>query len=517
MVEAALRELEEGGYIAPQVGGTPVWQDSRQGAETGQQSEPPQPMSQFSVFGPQTGAPNSQVRAGAASGFPSLGKPSLSPRGRAGESGFKPSMAPQPYQRTVPEHVAGNADAGRWRLRRRHLALGLGGIMLLGVAIALLYPYDRFKPAFETSASQYIGAPVKIGAIGMALLPMPHFRLSNLSIGASGEGRVAEVRIASPWALLGGKPLQISRIDVTGVQLMASQLVAMPFFKVDGPVSGVALVRKLHFEHSRLVFGEGAEFPDIYGQLDFQADGKLDKATIESDDRTMLVEARPGPLGIALNIEGRAWKPAGTTAQFASLQAKGILQKDKLLVQNIDTTFLGGVLRGDWLLDWGHGLAMAGDATLSRIDTRKLGAAFAPSLKLEGEMSGTVKLRSSAANWEALWRNAEVVLNTEITRGTLYGVDLGEAARRNGVSEVRAGVTKFDRLRSTISINPRQIALKDVRMDAGMVTAAGQFVAGRDGQVDGNMAVTLQTSVAKMNVPVHVYGSLPDLIAVGQR
>lgn len=515
LVEAALRELEEGGFIARQQGGSLDWEDSRK-MDPGLQSEPPQPMSQFSVFGPQTGTPNSKVMASAASNFSTFSGPVPATRRGAAEGGFKPSMAPPPYQ-PAQERAAGKDDTGRWRPGRRHLWLGLGGGLLLLVGTALFYPYERFKPAFETTASQYIGAPVKIGGISMALLPMPHLKLNDLSVGGSAAGRIAEVRIASPFALLGSKPLQISRIDVSGAQLMAGQLVVMPFFKVNGSVSGDPLIRKVHFDRSKLVFAEGVEFQDVYGELYFQPDGKLDKATIESEDRTMLVEARPGPLGIALTIEGRAWKPTGTTAEFASLQAKGILQKDKLLVQNVDTTFLGGVLRGDWLLDWGNGLAMAGDATLSRIDTRKLGAAFAPALKLEGEMGGTIRLRSSAANWEALWRNAEVVLNTEITRGTLYGVDLGEAARRNGVSEVRAGVTKFDRLRSAVSINSRQIALKDVRMDAGMVTAAGQFAAGRDGQVEGNMTVTLQTSVARMNVPVHVYGVLPDLTAVGRQ
>lgn len=516
LVEAALRELEEGGFIAPTLEAASAWDEIRKTERAAGHSEAPPPMSQFSVFGPQTGgAPDSRTAASAASNFSSFGKPILSTRGGAAESGFKPSMAPPPYQR--PEARVDDNEAGQRRFGGRHLMLGAGGILLLLVGIALFYPYERFKPAFEAATSQYLGATVKIDSIGMALYPTPHFKLTGIAIAGSAEGRIAEVRISSPFALLGSKPVQISRIDVSGAHLMASQLVAMPFFRTDGPASTAALTRKVHFEHSRVVFAEGVAFQDVYGELNFLPDGKLDKATVESDDRTMLVEAKPGPLGIALSIEGRAWKPEGTSAQFASLQAKGILQKDKLLIQNIDTTFLGGILRGDWLLDWGNGLAMAGDATLSRIDTRKLAAAFAPSLKLEGEMSGTIKLRSNARDWQGLWRNAEAVLNTEITRGTLYGVDLGEAARRNGVSEVRAGVTKFDRLRSTISINPRQIVSKDMRMDAGMVTAVGQFAAGRDGQVDGSMAVTLQTSVAKMNVPVHIYGTLPDLTAVGRR
>lgn len=518
LVEAALRELEEGGFIAPILEAASVWEESQKAAKAAAHSDIPQPMSQFSVFGPQTGgAPNSRTTASAASNFSSFGKPILPSKGSVAESGFKPSMAPPPYQQPEQGMPLGDSGFEGRRLGRRHLVLGLASTLLLLVGAALFYPYERFKPAFEAAATQYVGASVKIDSIGMALYPMPHFKLNGISIAGPTEGRIAEVRISSPFALLGSKPVKISRIDVNGAHLMASQLVAMPWFRVDSPASSDVLVGKVHFEHSRVIFTDGVEFQDIYGELSFQPNGKLDKATVESDDRTMLVDAKPGPLGIALSIDGRAWKPAGTNIQFASLQAKGILQKDKLLIQNIDTTFLGGILRGDWLLDWGNGLAMAGDATVNRIDTRKLGAAFVPSLKLEGEMSGTLKLRSNARDWEGLWRNAEAVLNTEITRGTLYGVDLGEAARRNGTSEVRAGVTKFDRLRSTISINPRQIASKDMRMDAGMVTAVGQFAAGRDGQVDCTMAVTLQTSVAKMNVPVHVYGTLPDLTAVGRR
>lgn len=519
LVEAALRELEEGGFIAPILEAASVWEESQKAANVAVHSETPQQMSQFSVFGPQTGgAPNSRITASAPSNFSTFGKPILPSKGGEGAaSGFKPSMAPPPYQQPEPEPLIRDNDTGGRRLGRRHLALGLGGAVLLLAGAALFYPYERFKPAFEAAATQYLGSPVRITSISLALYPMPHLKLNGISIAGSTEGRIAEVRISSPFALLGSKPVKISRIDINGAHLTASQLVAIPSFRVDGPTSSDTQIGKVHFEHSRVIFAEGVEFQDIYGELSFQPNGKLDKATVESDDRTLLVDAKPGPLGIALNIDGRAWKPTGTSLQFASLQAKGILQKDKLLIQNIDTTFLGGILRGDWLLDWGNGLAMAGDATVNRVDTRKLGTAFAPSLKLEGEMSGTLKLRSNARNWEGLWRNAEAVLNTEITRGTFYGVDLGEAARRNGTSEVRTGITKFDRLRSTISINPRQITSKDMRMDAGMVTAVGQFAAGRDGQVDCTLAVTLQTSVATMNVPVHVYGTLPDLTAIGRR
>ncbi len=513
LVQAALRELEEGGYIAPTLEAASVWEESKKAAQVAAKFEASQPLSQFSVFGPKTGG--ATETASAASNFSSFGKPILPTKNGNKDSGFKPSMAPPPYQPDVATSASDQPVAPS--LSRRKVLLGLGGTLLLTLAVSVLYPYDRFKPAIEGAATNFVGSPVRVGGVSAALYPSPHLKLTSVAIGKDGESSVAEVRVSSPLALLGWSSPTISRIEINGARLLAKQLVSMPFFRNDGVTTNGVQVGKLAFEHSRIELAEGVTFQDVFGELNFRPDGRLEKATVESTDRSLLVEAQPSPLGIALNIEGRAWQPFGAATSFASLQAKGVLQADKLLIQNIDTTFLGGILRGNWLLDWSNGLAMAGDATLNRIDARKLGTAFVPALKLEGDVSGTLKLHSSSRDLEGLWRNAEAVLNTEITRGVLYGVDLGEAARRNGVSEVRAGATKFDRLRSTISITPKQVVSKDVRMEAGMVTAAGQFVAGREGQVEGSMAVTLQTSVSSLNVPVRIFGTLPDLTAVGRK
>jgi hypothetical protein len=54
-------------------------------------------------------------------------------------------------------------------------------------------------------------------------------------------------------------------------------------------------------------------------------------------------------------------------------------------------------------------------------------------------------------------------------------------------------------------------------MDAGMVTAVGQFNSGRNGQVDSNMAVTLQTSVSSQSAAVRIFGTLPDLSATTRK
>jgi len=513
LVQAALRELEEGGYIAPTLEAVSVWEESRNKARQEGATDLPQPMSQFSVFGSQTGTGfDAMAVSSAASNFSSFGKPILPTRNGV-VSGFKPSEVP-PSQ-PIPEPVV--SDHGSRPVTRRQWVLGAAGGLCLLLSATLLFPYDRFKPAIEAAATGFAGTPIKVNEVGVAFFPSPHLKLSGLSVGKDSEGRIAEVRVGSLFSLLLGAPVNISRIDITGARLLARQLVALPFFNPGASPRASVLIGRVHVDQSQVILADEVVFHDVFGDLIFRPDASLEKATIESADRSLLVEAQPSQLGIALSIEGRAWQPAGTTVSFASLQAKGVLQSDKLLIQNIDTTFLGGILRGNWLLDWSKGLAMAGDASLSRIDARKLATAFVPSLKLEGDVSGTLRLRSSGQDWAGLWRNAEAILNTEITRGTLYGVDLGEAARRHGTAEVRAGATKFDRLRATVSLTPSQVTSRDLRMDAGMVSASGQFIAGRDGQVEGGMTVTLQSSVSSTIVPLRIFGILPDLTTVGRK
>lgn len=512
LVESALRELEEGGYIAPTIEAVSVWEESKKAAKAEPQLQASQPMSQFSVFGPKSqGATDSKAEPTLGSGFSSFGKPILPAANRANSEAVKrtPEVAPKEQ----PEYSTVGRPLLTWRLA----VLGLAGLIATLAGVLLVYPYERFKPAIETSLAQYLDASVRVEGVGVTLFPMPQLKLTGVHIGNPSDSSIAEIRISSPLSLLGSRPFQISRVDVTGAALSANRLVAMPLFKSGAAGNSIAIIRKIHLDHSQLVLSDNLAFAEIYGEILFKADGVVEKATFETNDRSLLVDVQPSPLGVAMNIEGRAWKPSGTTISFASLQAKGVLQKDRLLVQNLDTTFLGGILKGNWLLDWSNGLAMAGDGTLSRIDGRKLAAALVPSLKIEGDMSGSVRVRSTGRDWNSLWANSEATMNTEITRGVLYGVDLGEAARRNGVSDVRAGATKFDRLRSNITITPKQVAGRDVRMDAGMVTAVGQFVSSREGLVEGNMAVTLQTSVSTVHAPVRVFGTLPDLSATTRK
>jgi uncharacterized protein involved in outer membrane biogenesis len=222
----------------------------------------------------------------------------------------------------------------------------------------------------------------------------------------------------------------------------------------------------------------------------------------------------PTPLGPRLAIEGFGWRPTDAPpVTFDSLHASGLLQKGRLVVNSFDMRTLGGALRGNWLVEWNQGLIMAGNATLERIDCRRMTALFAPSLALEGDLMGNLRLRGSGGDWDSVWANTDVALEAMVLRGVLNGVDLGEAARRGRGSTVRAGSTKFDRLTVNFTIDPRQIRGRNLAMNAGMFIATGQFVATRDREVESSLQVTMQTSVSSLTQTMIVSGTLPNLQA----
>ena len=520
LVENALRELAEGGFIAP------IQETASLGAVSLEEEGPPRKqktaqisaISQFSSFGPRSKTiPEYVAEESAASGFSTFGK-SILPIDHPAEPAAPLLNEEWKNLRTnLRQWFLARGDGlapALAYIRRSALRIGLaggGGLVLALVLLVLFYPYQNFKPGIEAAASVLLQTPVHVGGVGVSVWPRPALVIERLSIGEAGDSTVEQVRIRSPLTLLGRRPHVLPTIEVIGASFMADRLATLPLWAAPSlPANSGLLIRQLRVERMT-VSTLDLSLRDLSGEILFKPDGGVEKATFETVDRSLRLDATPTSQGILLNIDGRAWTPAGSAVSFNALQAKGLLQKGKLLIHQFDSSLLGGVIKGSWLLDWSKGLAMAGDATLNRLDCRKLSAVFIPSLNLDGELAGSLRLRSSGQDWSALWLNVEALLDAEISRGNLHALDLGEVARRGTGAVVRGGSTKFDRLRANVTINPRQVSARDIQMTAGMVTANGQAQAGRDGVVDGNLTVTMQTSVSTIRTPVRVSGRLPDL------
>lgn len=502
LVEDALRELAARGFITPGMDKTQDWWTGGQ--------EAPSDMSEFSTFGPKSvGLFEGGDKSIGAGPFSAFRKPILQSVGKFDSPAIKIKKE---------DGVESRLDqTGRWF---RVLQRSLFGIIILAISLfglALFYPYAHLIPAFEAAASRFLQTPVQIAHIGVTFFPWPQLLLSDIKWGDSADASIDTIRIVSPLSLLSRGQQRISSIDVSGAVIPANHIVALPFFSLrKDSVGGEMIIGEIRLAQSQVTVRDLA-LRDISGVIRFKSDGSIENASFQAVDRSIRFTAMPTGQGLTLNFEGLGWRPFGAVSSFDSLQASGLLQKDKLLIQHFDTIFLGGVFKGSLIFDWRNGLVFAGDTTLSRLDCRKVSATFAPSLKLEGDLAGALHFSAAGDNWENVWQGIEATLDAEITRGTLFGVDLGEAARRGAGSVVRAGSTKFERLQAMLMINAHQIRGSDIQMRAGLMTASGEFVASREGQIDGSVKVNIQTTATSMSVPLAVSGVLPDLAVSGRK
>ena len=505
LVEAALRELESDGFIAPTLEGVSVWEEGVRKAKIN--SAPP--LSDFSSFGP---VPTRSADAGYSQAM-------------AGNfSRFSQASPPKPAQRDLPPNIVTPVIAEKREFIKegkpfpwaRALLMVMVGGFIASLLALFFYPYDNFKPRIEAAASQYLQVPVRIESVELKFSPSPKLLLSNIKIGEQGDSTIESIALP-PFSLLGSGRSEIQRLHVTGASIAVDRLHQFPFF-VSTAREPQAIVSVHRIDIERLSFKAGDLVLDgLSGEVLLRKDGRAEKSEFQTVDRSIRLSALSSPSGLLLNIEGYGWKPfANIPLTFDSLQAKGLLQPGKLVIHSFDSALLGGVIKGSWLFDWTSGISMVGDGSLARLDARKVSAAFAPKLSLEGEMAGAFRLRGNGPSLPGMWRSADAALDLTMTNGVLHGIDLGEAVRRGTGSVIRGGTTKFDQLSGTITFRQNQLLGRNIQLDAGRVTANGQFSAA-DQRVDANLVVTMQTSVSTLRSPVRVTGELPDLSTVANR
>lgn len=503
LVEEAICELEKGGYIVPLAQAESAWEIGLQVARKDQVSA----ISQFSTFGSAKNPASLALENAQASKFSSFGKPVLP---APGGNNKKTERA-----RIAALEESGDIDpSGMNRSRLSLVLVGLIVILLLCIVVVAFYPYHRHKAGIERALSEALQLPVVIDDVSLKLLPRPHLSLQGIRLG-EGQGRLAALQIHGPWKLVFGGVRAAEEITVVDPLLPVQYLLAFANL-TQGKSLSSSMLRRVVVSNLALNTGAPIIFGPLNGNLDFVS-GKFSSAMLETPERSLLLKAVPGVTGVELSIEGRAWRPAGLPINFASLQAKGLLQADKLSISEIDTTFLGGLLKGDWALSWGNGLSMSGTAVLARIDMRQVSADLAPLMKIEGDLSGTLRLQSRGADWMSLWYATTAQIDVEIVRGVIHGVNLGEAARGAVGTTVHAGITKFDKLNAAIAIDAGHVAVRNVQLDAGVMTATGQFVANKDGSVDGRLVLVARSSVASARVPLALNGRLPSLTLVTEK
>ena len=541
LVINALKELEKGGYVCLAADAPSVWEQSKtrvksaitpkpskrssnsaisaasalSGASdfSGFESEivdaaPPSvlPASQFSTFGQPVPAAPAPAPVAAPPAGPGLGE----------KLGMLLARVKESLQdRFVQEESSSEAGPDLKPVRKIKLSTLLTSVLAVVLVLiggtVFLFPYNSYRPDIEKALSQTFGMPVRVANVEATFLPRPGLLLTRVELGGKGEARFGQVLI--PQLLSLGSGTKTIRDVVVSNAVIQADFLSQLDAAGKQMVSGAPGFQLAHAKVNNLSVVVGDLTLSQYsGEASFGKAG-LENLMLENEGRTLRLDIAPQPDGVTITAQGFGWKLGAddSSVAFAAIQAKGVLQPGKLSMREIDGNVLNGNVVGNLTLDWTQGLKMAGELQLTRLSTRQISTAFKLGAEVDGDMSGMMRYASAGEQWSDVWRNLDATLAMTLNRGAINGVDLGEAARRGGGKPVAGGATRFERLSCTLRLSPQGLSCPDIDLDAGLMSASGQFVASRDKAVAASLQVQIKGSVTPLRVEAKVSGTLPRL------
>jgi hypothetical protein len=370
------------------------------------------------------------------------------------------------------------------------VALGFGALQFMS--------FDDRVAEFEKAASEQFGQPVKIRAAHLSLLPRAFWRLDGVSVGDAGQVKVSQVRaVAGIGTLLGG-----------GLEFEALELDAPV---IDAAGAAWLLSGKPQAQRIRVgrIVAKGAKLdlpaglPPLDAKVELAADGAWRRIVAESSDHGTHFELAPEEGKLRFDLSSGSFAPFGATLQLADFTAAGTLDARGMEVEKFGSRVHGGVVEGKARLSWASGWRLDGDLDAKQIDAGKLVPGLLAGNRLEGK--GTFALRAAEA--AALFDAPVLQGSLAIRNGSLQGVDFGRMLQ----GEATTGTTQFSELTGQLVHERGVTQLRDLRLNAGKLTANGSVEAEAGKGVRGRLTVLLRLAGEQRRADVLV-GGTPDKI-----
>lgn len=427
---------------------------------------------------------------------------------QAGTSNNKPGSDP------VISIKRNRRDSRAWLSPRA--VFGTLAIFLVVAALGFLFfPYDRYKPQVEAGLSEVIGQPVSIGNVGARFSPAPTLVLTQVGIGNGGGLVLSEVEVLPGFFSLFTERKSFRRVLISGARVPVEQLGVFASSLGAIPLSKGFSVGSVSLERITLSLRD-VSVQNFSGAAEFGTNGQLKRLALNSPDGHVKIDVETVSGRTNVIMDGKGWSPGeGSLFVFDALNIQGELSGSRFIAQKIEGRIFGGVVNGEFGVDWSSGFALSGDiSTDYMVADQVVRAMKGDSLKIDGQMSTRFKFKSAGASWAEVTGSMPLEGNFIAKNGSIYGMDLVEAVRRGNR---RGGTTKFEEILGKFRLDSRALHLSEVDLTSGLVRARGSVGVLRNGLLSGSLDVQLKGSATTVRTPVSITGTLKDPQLLGGR
>src|SRR6266704_509402 len=380
----------------------------------------------------------------------------------------------------------------------RQLAVML--LVLLVVSIAVV-PFVPLEPGpYEKAAQAWLGEPVKIGAFNLALLPVPRLKFEKVVIGKEPQMRVATIKATPQIGSVLAEKKTFKRLELENVAFPRQYLSALLLGRGKGKSLGVE-----HLTAKGLKLDiPGLNLPALELDASFSPDGALKSVTFVDAERKLSVKLQPKGGKAAVEISSDKFPlPIGAGPALEEFTAKGTVTRSELALNEAEARAFGGRLLGSARLRWSGGWSLEGEIAARQMDAARIAAPLVASGTIEGR--GVYSMKAPLP--ERLLTNARLEGNFTVQKGSIANVDMTRLLQGGGPG---GGTTPFSEMSGGVSADPNRVLVRQIRMVAGLLTAAGQGEMDPQKNLSGRLQLELRSRTVQVRATLAVAGTLKN-------
>jgi hypothetical protein len=399
------------------------------------------------------------------------------------------------------ERARGRAGKGRARRRSGNVArpIAAGAFLVLAIAVAALHFVPIDSASYEKTAEEWLGQPVRIGAVYVALVPSPHLRFERIVIGKDPQLRIPMARAPFGLASLLDERKTVRRIDIEGGTLPQAFLPAL-LSSGGGRFVGVERVTgkgiKLDIP--------GFTVPDVDVDAVLDTRGGVTNLRLSNAERRLSATLQPqaGRATFEMAADKLAL-PIGANLSLEEFSAKGTVGHNEIAFSEFEGRALNGTIQGNGRLRWGDGWTLDGEFSVRQMDAAKIAAPIVAGGKLEGK--GVYGMKAAAP--DKLFEAARMDGHFTIQKGTITNVDMTRILQG---SSTGGGTTLFSEMSGTASADSGRIQVRQLRMAAGLLQGAGSVDVDPEKNLSGRVQIELRAQTVQARATLSVSGNLQN-------
>src|SRR5258706_499883 len=373
-------------------------------------------------------------------------------------------------------------------------------LVILIVAVAAL-PFVPFEPGpYEKAAQAWLGEPVRIGTVNLTLLPAPQLKLEKVVIGKEHPMRAAVIKATPVVTSLLDDRISLKDLALEGATFPREFL---PALLQDKGRRGSFGIKRITANGLKLDIPE-LNLPPLEVDASLSSDGALNSVAFYDAERKLSVEMEPKGGRAGLEISANDFPlPVGADLALNEFLAKGTVTRGELALSEVEVRGYGGRLVGNMRLRWSSGWSVEGEFAVHQMEAGKIAAPLLAGGTLDGK--GVYSMKGLLP--ERLILNRQLEGNFTIQKGSITNVDMTRLLQGSGSG---GGTTLFSEMSGSVSADSNRLLVRQIRMAAGLLNAAGQVEMDPQRNLSGRMQVELRAQSVQARATLTLGGTLQN-------